>query len=91
MITESWLARGIVPNGQNRLAQAIALIADSFVHDPVPEAAFSEIWATMQQDKKNAAGVVRAAVPGEQPYTMQMLEISEVDLTESLAFYNGLA
>ena len=91
MIAESWLARTAVPNGHNRLAQVITLIAEAFPHVAVPEAAFPEIWATMQQDKKNAAGVVRLAVPGEQPYSMAVLETTAVAVADSLTFYNGLA
>ncbi len=90
MIVESWLARGIVPNGHNRLAQVITLIAESFPHAPIPEAAFPEIWSFMQQDKKNAAGAVRLAVPGEQPYSMQVLETDAAAVVESLQFYNGM-
>jgi len=91
MIAESWLARAVVPNGPNRLAQVIALIAEAFAHDPIPQAAFAEIWATMQQDKKNAGGAVRVAVPGEEPYTMQVLETDAEAVVQSLAFYNDLA
>ena len=90
MVCESWLARTVLPNGHNRLAQVITLIAKSFPHDPIPEAAFSEIWATMQQDKKNVAGAVRLAVPGEEPYAMQLLETDAAAVAASLAFYNDL-
>ncbi len=91
MITESWLARAVIPNGHNRLAQVISLIAESFPHAPIPEAAFAEIWATMQQDKKNAAGAVRVAVPGDEPYTLHLLETHAAAVMDSLRFYNGLA
>ncbi|MEO6039502.1 MAG: 3-dehydroquinate synthase, partial [Saprospiraceae bacterium] len=91
MIVESWLARSVIPNGHNRLAQVISLIAEAFVHDPISKAAFPEIWSAMQQDKKNAGGKVRVVVPGEQPYTMQVLETTATEVMESLAFYNGLA
>ncbi len=90
MICESWLARTATPSGHNRLAQIITLIAASFTHDPIPEAAFPEIWATMQQDKKNLASVVRLTVPGEEPYSMQLLETNATAVAESLMFYNGL-
>ncbi len=90
MICESWLARTASPNGHNRLAQVITLLAASFAHDPIPTAAFPEIWATMQQDKKNVAGAVRLAVPGEEPYSMLVLETDAAAVADSLAFYNGL-
>ena len=90
MIAESWLARTAIPSGHNLLAQTITLIAASFAHDPIPEAAFAEIWTTMQQDKKNIAGAVRIAVPGEEPYSMQVLETNADAVAESLRFYNGL-
>ena len=90
MICESWLARTVIPNGHNRLAQVIALIGESFAHAPVPAAAFDEIWTTMQQDKKNVAGAVRLAVPGTEPYSIQILETSAAAVADSLTFYNGL-
>lgn len=90
MICESWLARTVIPNGHNRLARTIGAISGTFLHQPVPEAAFAEIWATMQQDKKNAASQVRAAVPTGEPFGMQVLELTEQAVRDSLLFYNGL-
>ena len=90
MICESWLARKAMPSGHNRLAQIITLISASFAHDPIPEKAFDEIWTTMQQDKKNLANAVRIAVPGDEPFSMQVLEVTEEAVRDSLAFYNGL-
>jgi 3-dehydroquinate synthase len=90
MICESWLARTVVPNGHNRLARVIGAVSGTFLHQPVPEAAFAEIWAMMQQDKKNAAAAVRAAVPGGEPFEMQVLELTEGAVTDCLRFYNDL-
>ncbi len=90
MICESWLARTAITDGHNRLARTIGAISGTFLHQPVPEAAFAEIWATMQQDKKNTASLVRAAVPTGEPFGMQILELTEQAVRESLGFYNGL-
>ena len=90
MICESWLARTVIPDGHNRLARTLGVVSGIFLHQPVPEAAFAEIWETMQQDKKNAASLVRAAVPTGEPFGMQILELTEQAVKDSLLFYNEL-
>lgn len=60
-----------------------------FGHRPIPEAAFPELWALMQQDKKNASGAVRMAVPGEAPFEMRVLEPGREEVEVWLRGYNG--
>ena len=91
MICESWLARTVVPDGHNHLARVIGTVSEVFLHHPVPESAYEEIWAAMQQDKKNTTDAVRCAVPTGESFGMEILEVTETALTESLNFYNGLA
>ena len=91
MICESWLARTVVPDGHNQLARVIGTVSDVFLHHPVPESAYEEIWAAMQQDKKNTTDAVRCAVPTGESFGMEILEVTEAAITESLNFYNELA
>jgi 3-dehydroquinate synthase len=61
-----------------------------FPHTQVPEAAFGDIWALMQQDKKNAAGAVRMALPGAVPLEMEVVQPTEEQVFASLRWYNTL-
>lgn len=90
MICESWLARTTTPHGRNWLARVIGAVSGTFLHQPIPEAAFAEIWAMMRQDKKNANAAVRAVVPTGQPFEMQILELTEQSMADCLRFYNDL-
>jgi len=90
MICESWLARTTAPGGRDQLARVIGAVAETFLHRPVPESAFGDIWAAMQQDKKNTAMGVRSAVPTGKPFEMQLLELTEEAVLDSLRFYNDL-
>lgn len=72
------------------LEEVIGVIKNHFPHRPIPESAFSEIWKLMQQDKKNAAGKVRMAVPGAEPFSMRVLEPGREEVEQSLLFYNDL-
>jgi 3-dehydroquinate synthase len=73
-----------------KLEGAIEVIKKHFPHRPIPESAFPEIWNLMQQDKKNAAGKVRMAVPGEEPFSMRISEPNREEIERSLLFYNSL-
>lgn len=73
-----------------KLEEAIQVIGSHFSHRPIPESAFSEIWDLMQQDKKNAAGKVRMAVPGAEIFSMKILEPSKEEIERGLLFYNSL-
>ncbi|MBL7829329.1 MAG: 3-dehydroquinate synthase [Saprospiraceae bacterium] len=59
-----------------------------FKLDPIPLQAVSSLWMLMQQDKKNASGKVRIALPDALPFTMQVLEITQADLERSLLHFN---
>ncbi len=75
-------------------AVAIGMICEGWLAlstpPPIPESAFPEIWNLMLQDKKNAAGKVRMAVPGAEPFSMRILEPSREEIEQSLLFYNSL-
>ncbi|GAB4500171.1 MAG: 3-dehydroquinate synthase [Saprospiraceae bacterium] len=73
-----------------KLEEVVEIVRSHFPHRPIPESAFPEIWNRMQQDKKNAAGKVRMALPGEGPFSMQILEPSREEIEQSLLFYNSL-
>lgn len=66
------------------------VIKSRFPHRPIPEAAFHAIWELIQQDKKNAAGKVRMAVPGAESFSMRILEPKQTEIEDSLLFYNNL-
>ena len=67
-----------------------SVIMRHFPHRPVPAAAFPALWDLMQQDKKNALGKVRMALPGPEPFTMRVLEPEREAVERSLEYYNGL-
>jgi 3-dehydroquinate synthase len=83
MLCESRIAN---PGNQEAVA---AVIKSHYAHRHIPEPAFPDIWERMQQDKKNAAGKVRMAVPGAGPFSMQILEPGRQAVEESLLFYNS--
>ncbi|HRI62136.1 MAG TPA: hypothetical protein PK228_20490, partial [Saprospiraceae bacterium] len=67
-----------------------AVILHIFPHRLIPVPAFPAIWNLMQQDKKNASGKVRMAVPGSEPYSMRIIEPDQTKVEQSLLFYNTL-
>jgi 3-dehydroquinate synthetase len=69
-----------------KLEEVIEVIGSHFPRRPIPASAFPEIWNLMQQDKKNAAGKVRMAVPGEEPFSMRILEPTREEVERSLLF-----
>ena len=85
MVCESRIA------GIGKLGAVMKVIKSHFPFRPIPEAVFPAIWELMQQDKKNAAGRVRMAVPGDEPFTLKILEPEEDAVRESLEFYNRLS
>ena len=60
-----------------------------FGHRPLPESIFPELWDRMQHDKKNASGAVRIAVPGTEPLSLEMLELSREEAYRRLKFYGS--
>ena len=73
-----------------KLEEVIKVIKGHFSQRAIPERAFPEIWELMQQDKKNASGKVRIAVPGTVPFSMQILEPDQEEIQRGLLFYNDL-
>jgi len=61
-----------------------------FGHHSLPETIFPELWERMQHDKKNTASAVRIAVPGTEPFSLQLLEWSREEAYRRLQFYNSL-
>jgi 3-dehydroquinate synthase len=49
-----------------------------------------KLWPLMLQDKKNASGNVRIALP-DAPHSMLVLNITKSDLENSIEYYNSLA
>lgn len=81
-------------------AVAIGMVCESEAADRVllhlfpsrniPESAFPALWALMLQDKKNASGAVRIAVPDADPFSMKLLEITREEAERRLRYYNSL-
>ena len=67
-----------------------SVILRHFPHRPVPASIFPALWDLMQQDKKNASGKVRVAIPGAEPFSMQTLEPEREEMDRSILFYNAL-
>ncbi len=84
MICETWLD---APEKAIGIADMIFRV---FPHRIIPESAFPELWNLMLQDKKNAAGQIRMAIPGAVPYTIRILEPNQEETKRSLLFYNNL-
>jgi 3-dehydroquinate synthase len=88
IICETYLAPAI--GSPALVAEISGTILRHFPHRPVPRAAFPAIWEWMQQDKKNAAGAVRMALPDALPYSMRVLPLDRAAMERGLAFYNQL-
>ena len=85
MICESWLAWGQHPHTE----KISRLIGRFFPHRTIPESAFPLLWQMMQQDKKNAAGAVRIAVPDPaQSFRLHTIKPSREAVEQSLRYYN---
>jgi 3-dehydroquinate synthase len=53
----------------------------------IPETASPILWNMMLQDKKNSSGTVRMAVPDELPFSLNILELSEMQFQTLLSEY----
>lgn len=69
--------------------QVADIVYTYFPKVTIPETAFPDLWLYMQQDKKNSSGAVKMAVPDEYPFSMQLLDITENQLYETLKEYNS--
>lgn len=76
--------------GRNLQTEVLALGKGIFPHRIIDPITFPEIWALMQQDKKNSSGTVRMAVPDEFPFSMEVLKPTQSDVEQSLQYYNTL-
>lgn len=66
------------------------VISTLYAHRNIPETAFPALWSLMQQDKKNASGKVRVALPDALPYSMKIEEPAQAEIMRSLEAYNDL-
>ena len=57
----------------------------------IPVSAFPDLWELMQQDKKNASGRVRMALPDAKIFSMKMENLSRSTLEQRLQAYNQLS
>jgi 3-dehydroquinate synthase len=83
MVLESWAA------GAANTAMVQATCARHFAHVPLPAAAEPRLWELLQQDKKNEAGAVRMALPGEQPFSLRLIELDRERLQAALTHYRS--
>ena len=83
MICEATGAAG--PSGE-----LVSTVLRHFGRRPIPETAFPELWTLMLQDKKNASGAVRVAVPGDKPFDLRLLEPTQAEIEKGLSYYNAL-
>lgn len=60
-----------------------------FRHRHLPETAFPALWELMLQDKKNASGAVRMAVPDAEPFSLRWIEPTRAEVEKRLLSYNG--
>lgn len=85
MVCEKFL---VSPTEAERLA---GLVFRFFEPRPLPESGLEMLWELMQQDKKNVAGAVRAAVPTDGKLGWKVLEISRETAAASLRFCENWA
>ena len=54
----------------------------------IPEWAYRELWALMQHDKKNEAGAVVLALPGDAPFSLELVRPPQESIFAALSAYN---
>jgi 3-dehydroquinate synthase len=64
------------------------LLRRFFPYQAIPTASFPALWALMQQDKKNASGKVRIALPDAEPFKLHIAEPALGEVERSLMVYN---
>jgi 3-dehydroquinate synthase len=83
IFTEQYLIEG-----ETEFLQKIgSYLANFFPKVEISVDIFPQLWELMRQDKKNAAGKVRMAVPENGKYGMQILEPNYDEVCKSLQFY----
>lgn len=85
MLCEAWASQN-----EGLAARVYALGKDLFTWVEIPDSAFPDLWVAMQQDKKNASGTVRMAVPDESAYAMRLVYPTESDIQAALARYQAM-
>jgi len=71
-------------------ARDSTIIIRHFGHRPIPESSFPALWKLMLQDKKNASGTVRIAVPDAEPFSISIPELTRKEMERRLRYYNAL-
>jgi 3-dehydroquinate synthase len=74
--------------GDARQEMAATCLRRFFPQRHLPETAFARLWELMLQDKKNASGVVRMALPGSAPYQLQVVSPDAASVEQSLRAYH---
>jgi 3-dehydroquinate synthase len=72
----------------SRTEEIIPVIFRFFKLRPIPEHAFDDILQMMAQDKKNASGKVRMALPDANPYSLRWLEPASNEIKGALSAFN---
>jgi 3-dehydroquinate synthase len=83
MFTEQY----IIDGETNFLIKIGNFLAKFFPKVEISEDIFPQLWELMQQDKKNAAGKVRMAVPENGKYGLKILEPNYQEVCKSLQYY----
>ena len=89
MIGETPAVPAAAEGGGVSRAELSDVILRYFPHRLIPENAFPDLWEFMLQDKKNAPGTVRMAVPGAELFSLRLLELTPAEMAERLKYYNG--
>lgn len=66
------------------------IILENFQFQPVLPEATGALWKLMLQDKKNASGKVRMALPDAAPWSIKIVETDQQELERSLLYFNCL-
>lgn len=65
-------------------------ILSHFQFRPVALEIAPQLWAAMQQDKKNSSGKVRMALPDEEAWSLKIVETDQQELERGLTYFNRL-
>ncbi|MCK6695821.1 MAG: hypothetical protein L6Q97_27410, partial [Thermoanaerobaculia bacterium] len=79
-----------VGGGVSSFDEIPAVILRHFGHTLIPESAFPSLWELLLQDKKNASGTVRMAVPDAEPFSMCWMELTREEMQQRLRYYNAI-
>jgi 3-dehydroquinate synthase len=85
LITESYLMQS------TQLEWLKIILGEAFQHRRIPESSFDTLWANALHDKKNIGSTVQIAVPGKNPFELQVMNIERRNFEKALRYYNNLA